>query len=76
MGLGRGFGRGRGPGFGRGWRAGGYGVAPPPFLYAPPVPQPTREQEVTALKAQADQLANALDAVRARLEEVESSDES
>jgi len=79
LGCGRGF-RGRGAGGGRGWRnlfhatgltgwqraaAGwplGYGV--------PPFAAPTKEQELEALKAQAQSFESALGDIRKRLEDL------
>jgi hypothetical protein len=78
FGGGRGYGRGLGLGFrgGRGW--GGRWAAPVPYgypaPYAGPVPYsgPTRQQEVDALKGQAEYLRNALEDINGRLAELES----
>ena len=60
------------PGWQRGWRgrtgASGY-VPPVPAAYDPPV---TRKQELEALKQQARHLEQALEALRSRIQEVES----
>ena len=85
---GRGFGRGFGRGRGRGWRhrywaagfpgwAGGGWASPwgfyPPSSYAVPnAPTVTREQELEALKAQADQYQRTLGEIQKRIEELES----
>jgi len=67
-GQGRGQGRGRGAGRGRCHR-GGYG----PDACAPP-PELTREQEVEALKAQAEQFDKAQEDIRRRIQELESAE--
>lgn len=69
-GMGRGAGRGfgRGFGWGRGFGAGAWGYNPAP--YAPPAPTPQVEAE--ALRAQAEQMEQALGDIRARLDEIES----
>jgi hypothetical protein len=72
-GLGRGFGRGLGRGFGRaaGPFAGGYPYygAPYPAPYAPAI---APEKEADMLKQQAAGLKEELDAVNARVKELES----
>ena len=83
---GYGYGRGAGYGGGRGWRHGyhatgvpGWGrplPAPgywPAAGYAPPAP-PTPQDEVAALKGQAEYLAAALEETRERLAKLESGD--
>ena len=76
-GRGRAFGRGRGFGHGRcfGWAGRGYAGGAMPFgsPYAPmpaPVP-PSPEQEMSALRAQAEYLDSALAEIRARLAELD-----
>jgi len=89
FGYGRGFGRGAGRGWRNWYRATGfpgwaraqYGLpawgssvgAPfvPPYV-APPEPQ----QELDVLKSQADHLSGTLDAIKARIEELEKADKS
>jgi len=83
---GGGFGGGRGRGGGRGWRNCFYatglpgwqraamgwpawGAAPGPSV-APFGPAPTKEQELAALRNQAESLQGAVDAVRQRIEEL------
>jgi len=80
MNSGRGGGFGRG--MGRGFRAGGFGRGlawvPRPPMYAPygGVPQaPTREEEVAALKAQAEGFKEALSDIEARMQELDSGTE-
>jgi hypothetical protein len=82
---GYGFGMGGGWGRGRGWRHGYYmtgvpgwarfGHAPawggPPPAYGPYPAPPSREQEVDALRAQAEWLKQELEAVSQRLAELE-----
>ena len=85
FGMGRGMGRGLGLGFrggrgGRGWGgrwAAPYAV-PPAYGYpapyaAPPVPYagPTRQQEVDALKGQAEYFQGALEDINKRIAELE-----
>ena len=69
-GLNRGFapGLGRGGGWGRGFAG--------PAAYGGPAPfaLPTREQELEALKGQAESLSGALEQIRARLAELEKSE--
>lgn len=65
LGLARGF-----CGGGRGWRNMYYATGLPGWMRAGFVP-PTREQEATALKAQADWLKEQLDAITKRIEELE-----
>jgi len=85
MGFGRGFwGRGGGRGWrnmfyatgltgwqrtAQGWPAWGVGSAPP---YAPYATPPTREQQIEALKGQAEYFEGALTELRKRIEELES----
>jgi hypothetical protein len=71
FGRGFGFGRGRGMGFGRGfgWGMGlgrGWGFQGAP--YAPYAAAPSRDQELDALKNQAAQLQDTLDAIRTRMD--------
>ena len=79
MGWGRGMGRGRGMGWGRGrgvWGA-PYGApqagyvpgAIAPGAYAPVAPSP--DQELTALKGQADYVTSALEDIKTRIGELE-----
>jgi len=82
-GFGMGFGRGRGGGRGggRGWRnmfcATGLtgwqraAAGRPMVGGVPPYAAPTKEQELEALKGQAEYLENALGDIRKRLQEVE-----
>jgi hypothetical protein len=75
-GWGRGFGRGRGRGFGWGPQPWGtpYGSYAP--AYGPAYPPSYRpEDEVTALKDQAGYFEEALQDIKKRLEEIESSAE-
>ena len=71
---GRGFGMGRGRGFfgrggGRGWAWGGMPYGAP---YATPyATAPTKEQELEALKGQAEYFENAMGDIRKRLQELE-----
>ena len=83
MGRGRGFGGGGGRGWGRGWGtpygvpAYGYGAAGMPVApygapYAMPYASaPTKEQELEALKGQAEYFENAMGDIRKRLQELE-----
>ena len=65
MGMGRGMGRGRGMGMGRGMGGGMMPLATPP-------PQPASpEQEIEALKAQSQMLAQQLSEIQRRIEELE-----
>ena len=84
-GFGRGFGRGWGRGYGRGFGAAayggfgaGYGV-PAYGAYgaygANPVAPWTREQELEALKAQAEGTRAALEDIQKRIDDLESSKE-
>jgi len=70
-GFGMGMGRGRGMGMGRGMGRGmgmGFGMTPP----VGPVPQPqSPEQELDALKAQSQALAQQLTDIQRRIEELE-----
>ena len=78
---GRGFwggGRGMGWGRGRGWRSGSYGaypgLAPGVPVYGPTPFAPTtpsREQELEALKGQAEYFTSALDGIKTRIGELE-----
>lgn len=78
-GFGMGFGRGRGGG--RGWRNMFYATGLtgwqraargwPAWGGIAPVPQPTKEQEMDALKSQAEFFENALGEIRKRLSEIE-----
>ena len=88
--AGRGFGGfGRGRGGGRGWRHGFHATGLPgwqraamgasafggPGAYAAPfTPAATKEQELDALKGQAEHLADALEGIRKRIEELEASE--
>ncbi|MCF7886229.1 MAG: DUF5320 domain-containing protein [Candidatus Marinimicrobia bacterium] len=72
-GYGRGFGRGLGRGFGRGY---GYGWRAVPNYPASPVtnPAPTyqsKEQELSDLKNQAEQLQGTLENINKRIQELE-----
>ncbi len=76
---GRGGGRGRGFGRGFGWARAGYGYpawGAADYPYAPyPAPfaqAPTPEQELAALKQQAEYSQNALDEIKKRIEELDS----
>jgi len=76
QGWGRGFGRGRGRGFGWGSQPWGapYGSYAP--AYGPSYPPSYRpEDEVTALKDQATYFEEALQDIKKRIEEIESSAE-
>jgi hypothetical protein len=72
MGFGRGGGFGGG---GRGWRHRFYATGAPGWMpygqggYTPPAADP--QQEVTALRQQADYFANALEDIRKRIGELE-----
>jgi len=81
-----GFGRGRGfrgcsGGGGRGWRNMYYATGltgvqraaagGPAWGGVPPSAAPTKEQEMAALKSQADYFENALGEIRQRLQEIE-----
>lgn len=75
MGYGRGvWGGGRGAGGGRGWRNMYYATGLPawarPGVVPPPPPAPAAEQEVADLKAQAARLAESLDAIQKRIDEI------
>ena len=74
MGCGAGFGRGRGFGRGMGFGRGRW-VAPylPPYGAAPQAGGPAAEQELAMLKSQAEQFAGALDGIKTRIEEIETS---
>lgn len=79
MNRGGGFGFfGRGCGGGRGWRNWFYATGLPGWQRAgfwpwggPGFSGPTREQEVAALKSQAEQLEGTLESIRKRVEELE-----
>ena len=88
-GRGSGFGRGLGLGFrgGRGWGGGNwgspyaavpyatpYGAAPQAWQAAAPV-GPTREQETTMLKGQAEYFEDALEGIKKRIAEIEAKTE-
>ena len=74
-GLGMAWGRGGGPGMGMAWGRGGGGrgwnfsPAPVPGPYT--VPEPTAEQQLSALREQADWLKQQLGAVDARVRELQ-----
>ena len=72
---GRGWGRGRGGGRGRGWRHGYYPMGflgvPPVYGDAPYHSPLSREQEMSALKAQAEHFEGTLDEIRKRIGELE-----
>lgn len=86
-GFGRGFGRGRGGGWGRrnwfyatgltGWQRGAYGY--PPYgggmPYAPAfyryATSPSKEDELNALKGQAEYLKDSLEGIKKRMGELE-----
>jgi hypothetical protein len=78
-GLGMAWGRGGGRGMGMAWRrgrgrgpAGGWGFAPAPSAGPYAVPEPTAEQELAALRDQADWLKQQMDAVHTRIQELQS----
>jgi len=78
-GLGRAWGRGGGLGMGMAWRRGwGRGFAAPyqAGAYVAPAPfaPPTRAQELEMLRSQADWLKEQLEAVTARIGELEQED--
>lgn len=73
--MGMGYGRGaRAGGGGRGWRNMYYATGLPAWargnVAPPPPPAPAAEQEVADLKAQAARLAENLDAIQKRIEEI------
>ena len=74
-GMGRGWGHGRGWGRGRGWRYGYYPMvvpgAPPVYGVAPGYPPLPAEQEVHALRAQAEHFEGTLGEIRKRIAELE-----
>ncbi|MGC9320600.1 MAG: DUF5320 domain-containing protein [Armatimonadota bacterium] len=83
-GWGGGGGWGRGRGWRRGyyatgmpfWARHGYGYAPPaaygpPTGYAPYGAAPTKEDEIAALRTQAEWLRDSLEAITSRIEELE-----
>ncbi len=70
-GGGRGFGRGRGYGRGRGFGCARGAFTLPATSYGVPyAPEPTPEQEATALRAQAEHLDGMLADIRRRLNEL------
>jgi len=76
MGRGRGYGRGRGRGWGRGYYGAGLAgwgrEATVPYVNTPqPYAPPTPEQQAGALKAQATELERALQAIKTRIDELE-----
>ena len=79
MGGGRGMGLGMGKGGGRGMGMGGGGMAVPPTGISPPrepiLPQTggqfNSDQELQALKTQAKEIADQLNSITARIEEIE-----
>jgi len=78
-GRGLGMARGRGGGFGMGmaWgrgRGGGFGFAPRfagPYAAPMPFAPPTRDQELEALRSQADWLKDQMDAITKRVAELD-----
>jgi len=72
---GRGRGIGRGWGRGRGWRHGYHAMgapgAPPAYGVAPYYAPPSGEQEVQALRTQAEHLERTLDEIRRRITELQ-----
>lgn len=78
--AGRGFGRGRGGGWGRrnmyyatgqtGWQRAGFGRGGFAQPMAPIAP-PAREEQLEALKAQADMMENGLKEIQSRIQELE-----
>ncbi|MBN1461802.1 MAG: DUF5320 domain-containing protein [Armatimonadetes bacterium] len=78
-GLGMAWGRGGGRGLGMGWGRGGWGRGPgrgwgfAPAAYPGPylAPEPTAEEELSALRSQADWLQQQLEAVNSRLQELQ-----
>ena len=70
-GMGWGRGGGRGWGRGRGWRNLGYPGVPPVYGDTPYYAPPTREQELGALKAQAEQFESTLTGIKQRIAELE-----
>jgi hypothetical protein len=67
-GLGTAWGRGGGRGMAMAWRR---GFAPAPFPAAYAAPEPTREEELSALRNQADWLKAQLETVNSRLQELQ-----
>lgn len=78
---------GRGFGRGRGWGARGFAVPPTygggvpyggavPYGQPAPFAGPTREQELAALKNQAEYLSDALNQVKDRIDELEKESET
>ena len=78
-GMGRGWGRGRGMGQGRGWRHWcdpmRVPVTPPVYGFAPGYPPLPTEQEIQALKAQAEHFEGTLGEIRKRIAEIEAARE-
>jgi len=76
-GMGMAWGRGGGFGMGMAWRrgrGGGFGFAPglaAPYAAPMPFAPPTREQELEALRGQADWLKEQMDAITRRIQEQE-----
>jgi len=78
MAWGRGGGRGMAMAWGRGWGrgpGGGWGFAPAPFPGAYAAPEPTSEEELSALRSQADWLKQQTDAIDARIRELQNAKE-
>ncbi len=73
-GWGRGFGRGYGRGWGRGWRHHPYAWGA--WEWGPGVTPPTQEQELDYLQAEAEALKEQLDAIQARIADLEKPSES
>lgn len=73
FGRGSGMGLSCGRGQGRGWRNQYYATGLTGWQrYEPvPAPEPTREQEIEALKRQSDFFKRSIDGVRKRIEELE-----
>jgi hypothetical protein len=78
-GMGRGWGRGGGWGRGRGWRHGYYAMGFPgvrPVYGDAPYYSPlSHEQEMSALKAQAEHFEGTLEEIRKRIAELEAAHE-
>jgi len=73
MGRGAGFGRGYGRGFGRGF---GWGAANPYFYANPYAPAPSAQDEASMLKSQAEALQQEMNAINARISELEAAQKS
>jgi len=69
-GRGMAWGRGGGGGMGMGWGRGG-GFAPAPYQAPYAIPEPTGEQQLAALRDQADWLKQQMDDVSARIQKLE-----